>query len=314
MDITIIICTRNNVESLRQTLAALSGVRVPERLRCELLVVDNGSTDETRDVLKSYALPRVEVGYLYEPRRGLSFARNAALASARGSVMLWTDDDVRPSRNWVEGMCAPLLSGEAHAVAGGVRLAPSLERPWMSCLHRAWLAATEYLEAHGPRRMVGANMAFSRDVLRQVPSFDTELGAGALGFHEETLFSFQLKRAGFSLMSAFDVVVEHHFDKSRLLRESFLGCAERLGRSDAYWAYHWEHEDVEEPDLRLESSRHRLSDWRRRHKKKYAGREGVAEREMALTHEVYFYEQYLVEKGRPRNYDRYGLVKRPLAE
>ena len=313
MDVTIIICTRNNSDSLRQTLAALSHVHVPEHLGCELLVVDNASSDATRDVVKSCTLSRIEISYLYESRRGLSYARNSAMAFARGRAMLWTDDDVRPPRNWIEGMCAPLFSGRAHAVAGGVKIAPYLERPWMSCLHKAWLAATEYLETHGASRMVGANMAFSKEVLAKVPLFDTELGAGALGFHEETLFSSQLKRAGYRLTAAFDVVVEHHFDSSRLLRKHFLKSAEKLGRSDAYWAYHWEHENVEEPELHLESSRRRLSEWRLGQGEEHAGRDAVVEQEMALVQDVFFYHQYLIEKTRPRNYDKHGLVKKPLS-
>jgi glycosyltransferase involved in cell wall biosynthesis len=312
MDVTIVVCTHNNSESLRRTLDALSGLHLPERLGCELLVVDNASTDSTPAAVKDCAPPRAEVRYLYEPRRGLSHARNTATAAARGRFLLWTDDDARPPRDWVEGMCAPLLSGSAHAVAGGVKIPTALERPWMSGIHRAWLASTEHLDARSPGRMIGANMAFSKEILSKVPAFDTELGAGALGFHDETLFSYQLTRAGYSLVSAFDVAIEHHFDASRLRREHFLNSAEKMGRSDAYWAHHWEHETIEEPERLLESAVCRLAGWRLRHGEEWAGPEGAAERELELVHEVYLYEQYLIERRRPRNYEKFGLVKRPV--
>ena len=308
--VSIVICTRNHAENLKRTLIALTGVLIPEHLNCELIVVDNASTDATRDVVSSQTLPSLEIRYVYESRRGLSNARNAALRVAGGDMILWTDDDVRPPPNWIESMCAPLLTAQHHAAAGGVKIAPSLEREWMTCLHKGWLASTECVNANNPKRMVGANMIFSREVVKKVPAFDNELGAGALGFHEESLFSYQLERAGYRLTPAFDVVVEHHFDESRLLREYWLESAEKMGRSDAYWTHHWEHDDIEKPELQLAGAEQRLSEWRREHVDECRVSEGMCEDELALVRDVSFYQQYLIERTRPRNYDQFGLVKR----
>src|SRR5215212_6511261 len=125
MDVSIIICTYNHRESLRLTLDAVGRARVPEGLGCELLVVDNASADGTAELVKSYRPANgIPVVHLFEPRQGQCFARNAGLAAARGRFILFTDDDVRPPAEWVEGMCAPLLAGAGHAVAGGVKIAP----------------------------------------------------------------------------------------------------------------------------------------------------------------------------------------------
>lgn len=308
--VSIVICTRNNAENLRRTLIALTGVSIPEHLNCELIIVNNASTDTTPDIVSSLTLPSLDIRYIYEARRGLSNARNAALRVARGDMILWTDDDVRPPSNWIESMCAPLLAAQCHALAGGVKLAPSLERQWMTCLHKGWLASTECVSANNLKRMVGANMIFSRDVVNKVPAFDNELGAGALGCHEETLFSYQLERAGYRLISAFDSVVEHHFDESRLLRKQWLDSAEKMGRSDAYWTHHWEHDDIEDPKLQLTEAKRRLAEWRRLHADEYRVSEGISEDELGLVRDVSFYEQYLIERRRPRNYDQFGLVKK----
>ena len=310
MDVSIAICTYNHRESLRLTLETVGRARVPRGLRCELLVIDNASTDGTAELVKDYRLDnQIPVVYLFEPRQGQCFARNAALARARGPIILFTDDDVRPPHDWIEGMCAPLLAGTAHAVAGGVRIAPHLERPWMGWMHRAWLASTDSLNPQEPEHMVGANMAFSREVLERVPAFDTELGPGASGFHDESLFSFQLKRAGYRIVSAFDVTVEHHFDESRLLRANFLDTAGKMGRSSAYWAHHWEHEEVRRPRLALALAQLRLAKWRAQRRRETLGAEGMPEWEMVLVKQVNFQQQYLVERARPRNYERRGLVK-----
>lgn len=310
MDVSIAICTYNHRDSLRLTLDAVGRARLPDGLRCELLVIDNNSNDGTAELVKNYRPDnRLPVAYLFEPRQGQCHARNAALAASRGRFILFTDDDVRPPAGWVEGMCAPLLAGRAHAVAGGVRIAPHLERPWMGWMHRAWLASTDNMNADDPEHMVGANMAFSKEVLAKVPAFDEELGPGASGFHDESLFSFQLRRAGFKIVSAFGVTVEHHFDESRLLRESFLDTAVKMGRSSAYWAHHWEHEEARRPRVELALARLRLAKWRVQRGRELRSPEGMPEWEMVLLKQVHFYRQYLSERARPRNYERHGLVK-----
>src|SRR5262245_13280281 len=159
-------------------------------------------------------------------------------------------------------MCEPILAGAADAVAGGVRLAPHLVRPWMQLPHRTWLASTEFLDAPAPQEMVGANMAFGRHVLASVPGFDPELGPGALGQGADSLFSWQLVRAGFRIRPALDVAVEHHFDPARLTRTSFLATAARRGRTYAYQRWHWMHEPIPHHTRRLGVRLLRL--WRNR--------------------------------------------------
>jgi glucosyl-dolichyl phosphate glucuronosyltransferase len=310
MDVSIAICTYNHRESLRLTLDAVGRARVPEGLKCELIVIDNASNDGTAELVKNYRLDnQAPLVYLFEPRQGQCFARNAGLAAARGRFILFTDDDVRPPVDWVEGMCAPLLAGRAEAVAGGVRIAPHLLRPWMGWRQRAWLASTDSIDAHEPDRMVGANMAFSKEVLKQVPAFDTELGPGASGFYDETLFTFQLREAGFRVASALGVTVEHHFDESRLLRASFLDSARKMGRSRAYWSYHWEHRELPSPQRELALARLRLAKWRAWRWREWRGAEGMPDWEMALLEQTHFLRHYLAERKRPRKYTRRGLVK-----
>jgi cellulose synthase/poly-beta-1,6-N-acetylglucosamine synthase-like glycosyltransferase len=104
---------------------------------------------------------------------------------AQGDIFVFTDDDIRPSHDWLEHLCNPILSEAADAVAGAIAIAPSRRRSWMEPLHCALLASTDGWDARNPDAMNGANMAFSRRVLAKVPGFDPELGPGALGFWDE---------------------------------------------------------------------------------------------------------------------------------
>lgn len=310
MNVTVAICTQNHRESLRQTLATLGRAHVPEGLDCELLVVDNASTDGTGEMVRSHApVPRMALRYAHEPRRGAAHARNRSVAEARGEIVLFIDDDVRPHPDWLERICAPIVEGRAHAVVGGVRLAPHLERPWMTPRHRAWMASTETLDAEDPPAIISANAALSKEVFRKVPRFDTELGPGRLGFWEDSLFSFQLKRAGYRIASAFDAVAEHHFDESRLSRASFLDRARKEGRSWAYVAHHWEHREVAAPRRILMKSALYLAKRRALERPGRRNPEGLPEWEMDAVMQIHFHRQYLAERARPRNYEKYGLVK-----
>jgi glycosyltransferase involved in cell wall biosynthesis len=308
-NISIIICTRNRTEHLRQTLEAMRQVSVPAGMFAELCVIDNGSTDNTASVVNSCHLPMMPVHYIYEGRQGQCYARNTGVNAAKGEIILFTDDDVRPPVNWIKGMCEPIQCGKAEAVAGGVSFAPHLERDWMELTHRQWLASTEGMNEDTPERLVGANMAFHRKVLGKVPGFDTQLGPGALGFYDETLFTFQLREAGFRLKSAFNVSVEHHFDASRLTYANMLSSADKMGRSYAYVMHHWMHQDI--PKARLASVKRslKLNGLRLIKRRERIAQNGVPEWELSLAREISCYRQFLLESKLPRNYEKLGLVR-----
>ena len=315
--VSIIIATRNRANDLRGTLASIAQLEIPHYVRPELVVVDNGSSDHTANVVASADLTNMPVCMVYEERPGQALAHNAGLHVAHGEIILITDDDVRVPRDWITQMCKPILSGTADAVAGGVVLAPHLRRLWMSRPEFfVMLATTETIDPEDPERMVGANMAFSRRVLEKVPGFDPELGPGALGFAGETLFSYQLRRAGFRLVSAFHAQVEHHCDSSRLSHASYVSTVKKLGRAKAYIDYHWLHRygDQSRPSFHayLAAARAFLSLAYRRakHRRRLQMSEGMQKWEMHAILRLYRTLQLIKEQQRPRNYAQFGLKKR----
>jgi GT2 family glycosyltransferase len=201
-------------------------------------------------------------------------------------------------------MCAPILCGEANAVAGGVELAEEIQRDWMTPHHREMLASTERIDSDEPVRMVGANMAIAKQIFDKISGFDPELGAGQLGSGEETLFSRQMREAGFRIEYAFDVVVEHHLDSSRLTREGFHDAARKRGRSSAHVNYHWRrHADWNVVMLLggLIFWGMKLAWWRVRHVWRIR-REGMAIEEFEIIKRLYRVRQHLTEKLRRPKY------------
>lgn len=312
MDASIIICTRDRSAHLRETLRSLSRVSVPPGVTSELIVVDNASTDDTWELVSSFPLGNMPLCPVREHQPGQSLARNTGLAAAKGDIILFTDDDLRFPKDWLESMCRPLRAAVADAVAGPVVLAPHLERAWMEPIHRYWLAETEPDAPDKHHNMVGANMAFLRTVLARVPGFDPALGPGALGFADDTLFSRQLWAAGLKVAFEQSAPVEHHFQPERLTRVSLLDAARKRGETKAYVVHHWEHREILAPAARMLQKRLQVALWYRRHPQLAAEPEGLPTGLMYNLEAYHFYRHYLVERRKPRSYEKHGLTKKEL--
>jgi glycosyltransferase involved in cell wall biosynthesis len=307
--LSIVICTRNRAAALAETLDALQQVEIPRGETAELLIVDNGSGDGTASLVGGFRWRHGEVRRIDEPRRGKGFAYNAGIGASKGGIIVFTDDDVRPPVSWLGVVCEPIQAGRAEMVAGGVELAPHLRRPWMTPVLRAFLSSTETLNPANPEWVVGANLAIRRDVFAKVPAFDTELGPGALGFEDEVLLSYQVRAAGFRVVGAFGAPVEHWFDPGRLARGALLEYAAASGRSKAYIDHHWNHRVVPHVTSATLGAWARLRWYRITHPGALGRAEGVAEREFEAARSVAYWEQFQIERHRPRAYAHHGLVK-----
>jgi glycosyltransferase involved in cell wall biosynthesis len=309
--VSIIVCTFNRSAQLRQTLDAFMGVNVPAGLAAELIVVDNASTDNTTEVVRSTALPQFNLRYTYEPRKGQCFARNRGLDHANGHVILFTDDDVVPSPAWLDGMTEPILSGTAQCVAGRIELPSHLCKDWMDAFHRSQLGERIYNGSRSTPVMVGANMAFSRDVLSQVPSFDPELGPGQLGYGDDTLFSLQCAEAGFHIACGDErSTVFHHCDPGRTERSAYIERAINVGRASAYIAYHWQHEHVHRCLPKLMQAWLGLQYIRTRTlPSRYRQHVPICSAEFTQLSKVAYLRQWLRERQRIRKYPQRGSRK-----
>ena len=157
--------------------------------------------------------------------------------------------------------------------------------------------------------LVGANCAFRRHVLERVYGFDPELGPGALGLGEDTLFGLQLTEAGYKIEYARNALVVHWPDKSRLLRGEWLKSAQRRGRSRAYVMYHWEHEEILIPRVKQLWLWSKLKLRRKLQPLNSLKDEGCLAWEVSYVCDLAMCKHYCFERRRARNYLRRGLVK-----
>jgi glycosyltransferase involved in cell wall biosynthesis len=118
MDVSVVICTWNRARLLDRTLSRMRSLRIPEGLRWELLVVNNNCTDETDSVVESHA-GRLPIRRLHQPIPGKVHAVHLGVSEARGSLVVWTDDDVLPAEGWLEAYVAARKRWPEAGLFGG---------------------------------------------------------------------------------------------------------------------------------------------------------------------------------------------------
>ena len=271
-------------------------------------VVDNGSADNTAEVIRDAKHPRMEIRLVHESRPGKSRALNSALAEARADVLLFTDDDVEPAADWIEMMARPLLDRRCEAVAGRILLGEELRRPWLTSMHELWLAVETDPKGESPI-LIGASMGLHRSVFDRISLFDENLGPGASGFGEETLLWWQMKEAGLRILPVADTFVIHHPESSRLQRASWLAAAVRFGRTGAYFKHHWEHATICLPELQASMICAKLFLRRLFRQQPAPDSEGCPDWEMSYIVRMEMLRQFKVESQKPRNYGCRGLQK-----
>jgi GT2 family glycosyltransferase len=167
--ITVAVCSHNGAATLRTCLERTLEVDYPD---FEVIVVDDGSTDETAAIAASFGVRVVRT-----PNRGLSAARNTALELATGELVAYLDDDAWPDRHWLSYL-ARAFRTSTHALIGG----PNVPPPPRNLAERAIAAApggpihvllSDELAEHVP----GCNLAVRRDVLRELGGFDPQFRA-----------------------------------------------------------------------------------------------------------------------------------------
>lgn len=241
--VTVAICTWNRAGLLLQTLEQLTRLVLPAGLLWELIVVNNNSTDDTAEVIRSFG-NRLPLRPIFEAETGLSHARNAAVRAARGEYIVWTDDDVLVDPGWLAAYCAAFRRWPEAAFFGG-----PIE-PWFEGTPPEWLAPALHhvrgayaLLDLGPAPIVldgedvpfGANYAVRLDEQR-TELYDANLGrrGTALTSGEETAVFVSLIARGLHGRWVPGAVVQHYIPQSRqtiaYLRERFAGN----GRAMAY--------------------------------------------------------------------------------
>ncbi len=233
--VTVAVCTRDRTDDLARCLTALAALDYP---RLDLLVVDNAPSSDATARLVTSRFPSVR--YVREIRPGLDWARNRAIAEARGDILAYTDDDVIVDPGWVRAIARAFALDPTIGAITGLVLPAELDTPaqqWFEAyggfgrgFDRRWYRPP----SRGPVAAVhggtgkfgtGANMAFRRVVFDRIGGFDPALDVGTVtsGGGDLEMF-FRVLKHGQTLLYEPAAIVRHRHRREYAQLHRQIAC------------------------------------------------------------------------------------------
>jgi glucosyl-dolichyl phosphate glucuronosyltransferase len=246
---TVAICTLNRHPYLERAVDAVLGqlAQFPDR---ELLIVDNGSTDGTREYLRELQSRHSNCRSVCEQRRGLYYARARAIEEASGQYLIFLDDDVVPQNGWLRAMLEELTSAANVGAVGSGTVEPIWEglRPqWLD--HRLMREIpvmrldgrqTARFPCYPPGLSLGIRLNECASIYIAPPRRTDYLLGRKSSDHADTTTSLIggedtdlceiYARSGYEVVISDKVRVAHTVNKERLTQEFYLRRFESEGR------------------------------------------------------------------------------------
>lgn len=231
MKVTVILCTYNRYTSLVKVLESAAVQSLPEPEDWEVLVVDNNSRDQTREVAESFCRRYpARFRYLFEPQQGKSHALNAGIRNAQGDVLAFTDDDVTFDPMWLQNLTASLRGTDWAGAAGRVLPQKAFSPPpWLAVKERHALGPLALFDPGTPAGELGEppfgnNMAYRKGMFEKHGGFRIDLGPqpGSEIRSEDSEFGQRLLAAGERLRYEPSAIVYHEIPERRLQKQYFL--------------------------------------------------------------------------------------------
>ncbi len=222
--VSVVVCTRNGSRTIRECLEGLARVEYPN---FEVIVVDDGSTDGTAEIVQEF-----DVRLIRTANRGLSNARNTGLAAATGEIVAYLDDDAYPDPQWIEYLAAAFETTN-HAGVGGPNIPPSGDGLLADCIANApggpvHVLLSDRVAEHIP----GCNMAFRKDRLQAIGGFDPQFRVAG----DDVDVCWRLQERGWTLGFHPGAMVWHHRRNSAV---TYWKQQRGYGRAEALLKQKW---------------------------------------------------------------------------
>jgi len=237
MDISVLICTFNRCESLKDTLDSLLNQINVDHVEYEVIVVDNHSTDDTKAVIESY-LEKVNgrLRYLYEGKRGKPYALNHGISIARGKIIAFTDDDCIVDKDYLNKIWKTFsqYDGNISFLGGKINIEWwNCSRPdWMSDYFLPILARLDYgntpfiIDGKKEKRNIyGANYAFRTELFNKHGLFKPERV-----YTQDIEIVQRMLKSGEKGLYAPEVKVRHKVTPNRIRKKYFYHWHYKKGK------------------------------------------------------------------------------------
>jgi len=227
MVLSITICTFNRVIYLQKCLNSILEQTKGNR-NIEINVIDNNSTDKTREFINTLQSTKPEINYYIEKQQGISYARNLSFAVCKGDFLAFVDDDAVINKNWLTSLLKELDKKNHNIVYGGP-IYPKFEiEPdrWIDKNYfiRKFRNGDGFLNhIQSKEGFSGGNMCISKKLFLNSDQFNTEIGmnGGTLGLGEEPDFFYKLikKKSDVKLYNISNMSITHNEASYKLDRD-----------------------------------------------------------------------------------------------
>ena len=197
--VSVVVCVYNGERTMDSCLAALEKLNYPNY---EVIVVNDGSTDGTRQIAEGYN----DIRLIHQENKGLSEARNVGIRAATGEIVAFTDADCMADPDWLTHLVARFQSSDFGAV-GGPNLTPPDDSFIASCVAVSPGAPTHVLlDDEVAEHIPGCNMAFRREALEAIAGFDPIFRAAG----DDVDLCWRLQNKGYKIGFSPAAVVWHY--------------------------------------------------------------------------------------------------------
>ena len=175
-EIALVVCTRNRADKLQGFFDAVRRLKVD--FDWELIIVNNGSTDQTEEYLKQFAAGYPgQLRLLFEPETGVARGRNRGWRASQAPIIAFIDDDCYPEQTFLTDLKQAFARATLGVIGGRILLFDPTDAPVTinDSTQEIFLRAGQFVYAGF---LQGANLAFRRQALMDIDGFDQYLGPG----------------------------------------------------------------------------------------------------------------------------------------
>jgi GT2 family glycosyltransferase len=237
---SVLLSTFNRCDKLRSFLDTMKTIDSTGLTGIEVLVIDNNSTDATRQVVADYtSLENPEFRYLLESNPGKSRALNMGIREAKGEIIAFTDDDCIPDPKWLENILKEFDSDPELSVLGGrIELHDENDLPQSILLSKRRMFVSHAKEVCDPPAIIGANMAFRKSALTAISGFDPLLGPGVKCRAAEDLdIVYRSLKENLKIVYSPDVIVFHNHGRRTESDDTKTSLAYAMGLGALYFKH-----------------------------------------------------------------------------